>query len=186
MMPAICAAVSRGSSASIRAATPATSGLAILVPVIATQRRSGEAKPRAATISVPGAAISGLCRPSRRAVAGRAVHTLRRLFAVADGDDAIPAGERVDRRAVDVAARREIGREAPRLHIADTPQRASVVTLDPGMEAAVSYFDAMQPYHPEARFDADDLVPQPTMRSGFACLNQTNGIFRGETPIAVP
>jgi hypothetical protein len=43
----------------------ATLWAATLVPVIAIQGSSGCAKPLAATISVPGAAISGLLRPSR-------------------------------------------------------------------------------------------------------------------------
>src|SRR6266511_936929 len=51
--------------ASISAATPATYGLAMLVPVIAVHRSSGPANALAAMMSVPGAAISGLLRLSR-------------------------------------------------------------------------------------------------------------------------
>src|SRR5215831_17727696 len=45
--------------------TPVTHGHAMLVPVMATHRSSAPANPFAAMISVPGAATSGLKRPSR-------------------------------------------------------------------------------------------------------------------------
>src|SRR5262245_36258479 len=64
-MPAHCAADKPGFASSINATTPATYGLAMLVPDIEIQGSSGSEKPFAATTLVPGAAISGLYRPSR-------------------------------------------------------------------------------------------------------------------------
>src|SRR5262245_29064810 len=65
IMPSICAAVSFGCVASINAQTPQTYGLAMLVPVIATHALVGSENALAATMFVPGAATSGLERPSR-------------------------------------------------------------------------------------------------------------------------
>ena len=57
--------MSEGLASSMRPTTPVTYGLAMLVPVMAIQGCCGSAKPLAAMMSVPGAAISGLQRPSR-------------------------------------------------------------------------------------------------------------------------
>ena len=53
----------------MRAATPHTYGLAMLVPVIWTHC-DVMSNPEAATTSVPSAAMSGLLRPSRSARLG--------------------------------------------------------------------------------------------------------------------
>ena len=69
MIPFIWAAFRRGATDSIAAATLATYGLAMLVPVILIHLRRHCPKLPAATMSVPGAAMSGLLA----AVAGRSL-----------------------------------------------------------------------------------------------------------------
>ncbi len=66
MIPSIWAAVSRGSQASISPATPADKRRGHASASHADPKRScGTAKALAATMSVPGAATSGLLRWSR-------------------------------------------------------------------------------------------------------------------------
>jgi hypothetical protein len=64
-MPVICAPLSCGLAASISPITPATYGLAMLVPLISTHRSGPAPNPFAARIAVPAAAMSGFWRPSR-------------------------------------------------------------------------------------------------------------------------
>src|SRR5215203_2109275 len=64
-MPRHWAAVRSGFFASISPSTPVTYGLAMLVPDMEIHGSSGPPNPLAARMSVPGAAISGLDRPSR-------------------------------------------------------------------------------------------------------------------------
>ena len=64
-MPRHWAAVRSGFFASISPSTPVTYGLAMLVPDMAIHGSPDPLNPLAARMSVPGAAISGLERPSR-------------------------------------------------------------------------------------------------------------------------
>src|SRR5687768_2814747 len=63
-IPMHCAAVRSRFAASIRPTVPATYGLAMLVPLMDTHGVPSLEKPLAAPMSVPGAATSGLHRPS--------------------------------------------------------------------------------------------------------------------------
>ena len=131
-MPPICAAVSCGFSAEHQPDDAGdVAGSPCSCRVIAIQR-SPAAKPFAATMSVPGAAMSGFSRPSRVGP-WLLVMLIRRarLVEVRDGDDPRAAGERADRRVVDDRALGEERRERPRLALADPADAARVVALDP-------------------------------------------------------
>src|SRR6185436_4801153 len=93
----------------------------------------------------------GLLAPvARRPLARGDRDPAPRLVEVGDGDDALPARQRRDRRIVDRRALGEERGEAPRLARPDAPELARVVALDPGVERAVADLAADQVDQPLA------------------------------------
>ncbi len=97
-----------------------------------------------------------LAAVARRPLAAGDVDPPALAVEVRDGDDAGPAGERADGRAVDERLLREERRERPRLAVADAAERARVVALDPAVEAPVAHLVADQAHQPLAGRRAHD------------------------------
>ena len=148
MIPRIWAAVRSGCTASISPTTPATYGLAMLVPVIADPRSSAPANPLAATMSVPGAATSGLERPSRvgpwllemlmrSRVSSRLATEMTRWPQASELTES--------RRRWSLGEER---REAPSLLRPDAADLLRIVALDPAVEAPVAHFERREAHRP--------------------------------------
>ena len=155
-MPPIWAEVSRGLSASISPATPATCGLAMLVPVIADPALLGVERLRGDDLGSRRRDVRLLALVARRSLAARDVDPAVRLVQVRDGHDARAAGERADRRRVDERPLGEERWERPGVALPDPADAPRVVPLDPAVEAAVAHLVADQPDQPLPGHDAHD------------------------------